>query len=160
MLLNAYQSWREKKKSSSSSETSLWPMVITHKEIPENLREGVIPLENLTESEILVLLVNSLGLLSPSLYEGFGRPPLEAALLGVPVVLSDIPPHQEIFNSVAHEFLFLAPDSLSDWRDALDLLSLQKIPPLKEGEIQKLAKKHDKKNLAQKLDQIYLAMLE
>ena len=31
----------------------------------------------------------------PSLYEGFGLPPVEAACLGVPILVSRIPPHRE-----------------------------------------------------------------
>lgn len=42
----------------------------------------------LSESELLV---------SPSLYEGFGLPPLEAMYLGANVILSDIPVYKEIY---------------------------------------------------------------
>ena len=42
------------------------------------------------------LIAGSLGLLSPSLTEGFGLPIIEALHLGVPVVASDIPAHREV----------------------------------------------------------------
>jgi len=34
--------------------------------------------------------------ISPSFYEGFGLPIIEAMSLGVPIIVSDIPPHREI----------------------------------------------------------------
>jgi glycosyltransferase involved in cell wall biosynthesis len=45
--------------------------------------------------------------LFPSRYEGFGLPPLEAACLGAPVVVSDIQPMREIFGD---EFHYVDPD--------------------------------------------------
>lgn len=38
----------------------------------------------------------------PSLYEGFGLPPLEAMAMGCPVILSDIPVFHEVFGDAAH----------------------------------------------------------
>lgn len=43
----------------------------------------------ISQSEVLV---------SPSLYEGFGIPPLEAMFLGTPVIISNIPVYQEIYH--------------------------------------------------------------
>ncbi|HRY82167.1 MAG TPA: glycosyltransferase family 1 protein [Candidatus Moranbacteria bacterium] len=43
---------------------------------------------------------------SPSFYEGFGVPIIEAMSLGVPTIISDIPPHREIAESSA---LFFNP---------------------------------------------------
>ncbi len=37
----------------------------------------------------------------PSLYEGFGMPPLEALALGTPVLTSSIPPHKEVLGDAA-----------------------------------------------------------
>ncbi|MCV7359270.1 glycosyltransferase family 4 protein [Mycolicibacterium fluoranthenivorans] len=45
--------------------------------------------------------------LFPSRYEGFGLPPLEAACLGAPVIVSDIPPMREIFGD---GFRYINPD--------------------------------------------------
>ena len=35
---------------------------------------------------------------SPSHYEGFGIPPLEAMYLGTPAIISDIPTHREVYQ--------------------------------------------------------------
>jgi glycosyltransferase involved in cell wall biosynthesis len=43
---------------------------------------------------------------SPSLYEGFGLPILEAINLGVPVAASSIPPHREV---AGESILFFNP---------------------------------------------------
>lgn len=44
------------------------------------------------------LLSGARALVSPSHYEGFGIPPLEAMYLGTPAIVSDIPTHREIYQ--------------------------------------------------------------
>lgn len=64
-------------------------------------------------------------LVQPSLYEGFGMPPLEALSQGTNVVLSDIPVFQEIYRDLPVTF-FKAGDS-ADLADKL--LEAWKLPP-------------------------------
>jgi glycosyltransferase involved in cell wall biosynthesis len=40
-------------------------------------------------------------LISTSLKEGYGRPPMEALMLGIPVLISDIPVYQELYGKFA-----------------------------------------------------------
>ena len=51
-----------------------------------------------TNQQVYDILAQAACLVSPSLYEGFGIPPLEAMSLGTPVILSDIPVYQEIYG--------------------------------------------------------------
>lgn len=53
----------------------------------------------LSDKELLSCLKNADLLVQPSLYEGFGIPPLEAMSLGTPVLISDIPVFKEIYES-------------------------------------------------------------
>ena len=50
----------------------------------------------------------------PSLYEGFGIPPLEAMSMGCPVILSDIPVFREVFGDAAHYVNPLSAESIRD----------------------------------------------
>lgn len=52
-----------------------------------------------TNQQVYDTLAQAACLVSPSLYEGFGIPPLEAMSLGTPVILSDIPVYQEIYGN-------------------------------------------------------------
>ncbi len=52
----------------------------------------------ITDSQLRDLYRSSRILVQPSLYEGFGMPPLEALSLGTKVVLSDIPVFREIYQ--------------------------------------------------------------
>lgn len=71
-------------------------------------------------------------LLFPSLAEGFGLPPLEAAALGVPVIASPLPPLKETLG----DWVIYAPtDNLYQWRHELQNLAANRIteqnpPPL------------------------------
>lgn len=58
----------------------------------------------LTDAEIVALYQNARALLFPSLYEGFGIPPLEAMVLGCPVLSSDIAPVREVCADAARYF--------------------------------------------------------
>ncbi len=66
------------------------------------------------------LIAGSLGLLSPSLAEGFGLPIIEALHLGAPVVASDIPAHREVAGDNA---TLLDPNDESAWRSAISALN-------------------------------------
>ena len=57
---------------------------------------GIILTDYVDESCRLDLYLNALGLLSPSLVEGFGIPVLDAACLGLPTLASDCKSHLEI----------------------------------------------------------------
>ena len=52
-----------------------------------------------TNQQVYDILSKAACLVSPSLYEGFGIPPLEAMSLGTPVILSDIPAYKEIYGN-------------------------------------------------------------
>ena len=70
---------------------------------------GIILTGYVDESSKLDLYLNALGLLSPSLVEGFGIPVLDGACLGMPTIASDCESHLEIQN--LHDF----EDTCSAW---------------------------------------------
>lgn len=72
-----------------TADTELY-MIINH--IPEIEFTGYVTDEKLTQ-----MIAKAEALIQPSLYEGFGIPPLEALCLGTNVLLSDIPVFKEIY---------------------------------------------------------------
>jgi glycosyltransferase involved in cell wall biosynthesis len=69
-----------------------------------------------SDEELMALYENTCGLVSPSLYEGFGIPPLEAGVKGAPLVLADIPVYRELYGDLA---IFFDPSSVIDLTRAL-----------------------------------------
>ena len=63
-----------------------------------------------TNQQVYHLLSHARCLVSPSLYEGFGIPPLEAMSLGTPVILSDIAVYKEVYSQFPVTF-FRAADA-------------------------------------------------
>ena len=61
----------------------------------------------LSEADLARVVAGAAALVSPSWYEGFGLPALEALACGTPVVASDIPAHREVLGDQAQLF---APD--------------------------------------------------
>lgn len=70
----------------------------------------------LTDAEAAYVIKRSIALLFPSIYEGFGLPPLEAALLGIPTICSRRPAMTEVLN---HSAIFVEPDLPNEWADAM-----------------------------------------
>lgn len=60
------------------------------------LDENVIEIYNPNFNELKSLYLNAEALIFPSLFEGFGRPIIEAQALGCPVFTSNLPPMNEI----------------------------------------------------------------
>ncbi|MFH0834057.1 MAG: glycosyltransferase family 1 protein [Patescibacteria group bacterium] len=73
---------------------------------------GVRFLGKISEEEKAGLLARAEVFCFPSLYEGFGLPPLEAAAAGRPILAADIPPLREILGDAAQ---FIAPQNRDAW---------------------------------------------
>jgi len=77
-------------------------------------------LKHLSEAELLV---------QPSLYEGFGLPPLEALVLGTRALISDIPVFKEIYDSFP--VVFFRAGDITDLKDKMmEILYAKKPSPL------------------------------
>lgn len=86
----------------------------------------------LTDEEIAALYKNATALLFPSLYEGFGIPPLEAMFLGCPVLSSNIEPAREVCGDAA---LYFDPNVNAQIVQSIDHLG--DAPDLRSGMISK-----------------------
>ena len=92
----------------------------------QDRQDDVTLLQHATNEEVFHALRQASVLVSPSLYEGMGLPPLEAMYLGTPAVISDIPVYREIYSST--NALFFPPG------DAPQLAQL--LASLLTGEVQ------------------------
>jgi len=73
----------------------------------------------LSLAELAALVRSASVFLFPSLYEGFGVPPLEAMLCGTPVVASNCTSIPEVLGDAA---ILLNPTSVPDWKAAVHQL--------------------------------------
>lgn len=90
------------------------------KELCENIPAGKIKwLGRVTDSELKSLYANALCFVYPSLYEGFGIPPLEAMACGAPTIVSDIPPIREVCGDAS---LYINPLDKKDIAEKISLL--------------------------------------
>lgn len=55
---------------------------------------------NADNQEVYRIIAGAEFLVSPSLYEGFGLPPMEALYLGTNVIISDIPVYKEVYGAL------------------------------------------------------------
>lgn len=79
------------------------------KELPAN----VIMPGRLSDAEVVGLLKSAKAMVFPSLYEGFGIPPLEAMAHGCPVIASKIPPVMEVCGDAASYFDPTSPEDIA-----------------------------------------------
>lgn len=78
-----------------------------------SMPEGVRLLGRVEDEALPALYSGASGFVYPSIYEGFGLPPLEAMACGTPVAVSDIPVHRELCGSTAVYFDPFIPEQLS-----------------------------------------------
>lgn len=67
----------------------------------------------LSDDELCALYSSCRAFIYPSLYEGFGLPPLEAMACGAPVIVGDIPAVAEVVGPAARFFAVAESDSLA-----------------------------------------------
>ena len=84
--------------------------------LPSSARERVRTPGHVATGDLLALVQGAAALAYPSLYEGFGLPPLEAMSAGVPVVVSDSPVLTEVAGGAA---LVARVGSPREWAGAL-----------------------------------------
>jgi glycosyltransferase involved in cell wall biosynthesis len=70
----------------------------------DSIPRGVHWLGRVEDDLLPVLYSGAAGFVYPSIYEGFGLPPLEALACGCPVAVSDIPAHREVCGEIAKYF--------------------------------------------------------
>lgn len=85
----------------------------------KGLQSRVDFVDYLSEPGLILLYQCASALVYPSLMEGFGIPPLEAAACGVPVIVSDIPVFREIYGGFP---IYVRLADEQSWREAFDLL--------------------------------------
>ena len=69
------------------------------------------------EAHVSTLMSQATAYMTPSWYEGFGIPNLEAASCGTPVIASDISAHREVMGETA---LFVPPADVEAWARAME----------------------------------------
>lgn len=74
----------------------------------------------LTDVDLKILLSGAYALVYPSLYEGFGLPPLEAMSMGIPVIVSDIASLPEVVGEAA---LFINPMDVASIANGIEQLA-------------------------------------
>jgi glycosyltransferase involved in cell wall biosynthesis len=87
-----------------------------HADIPSH---SIYVAGRLSDAEAAYVIRRSIAMVFPSLYEGFGLPPLEAALQGIPSICSKRPAMTEILSDAA---IFADPYEPTQWLDAMNML--------------------------------------
>lgn len=87
--------------------------------VPVELSSRVHCLGKVSDSVLASALRQASALVYPSLYEGFGLPPFEAAFSKCPIICSDIPSLREIWSE--EEVLFAGPYEVKEWIRAIKL---------------------------------------
>lgn len=94
----------------SSLETQMAPMVAAGE---------IRQLGYLAREDLAVIIAGALTLVYPSIYEGFGLPPLEAMTCGVPVIASNVSSLPEV---VGHSGLLVNPHDIEDIAKAMQTM--------------------------------------
>ena len=81
-------------------------------DVPELAVPGVVPVGRVSDEEVVQYMRGAACFIFPSLYEGFGMPPLEAMACGSPVACSSHPSLDEAVGDAAFRFDPKDPDDL------------------------------------------------
>jgi glycosyltransferase involved in cell wall biosynthesis len=145
----------ERAYSQAYSKRSLPPLAIS---IPGSGAQGVIRTGSLGEVEIGALLRNAKAFYFPSLYEGFGRPPVESALAGTVPVVSSLAVLREALDGVAEAF-FLDPSAESQWVESF-LRMANFSGRVSEPSRAWIRNAWSAEGLAKKMDEVYRSALQ
>lgn len=151
LLLEAFEKW--KKFNPASFE---WKLVISDRVKSDD--PSVVSVRGLTSQEVSGLLRKSAALVFPSLYEGFGRPPLEAIASGIPTLVSDIPVHREALGgipSIDQSIRWVSPHHADEWLKAFDAVRDGVLLPPRMEACAYVLEAYSAEKSARLMDQIY-----
>jgi glycosyltransferase involved in cell wall biosynthesis len=136
-----------------------WPLVVTAR-FEKKISERVYCLGGVSDEEASALLSSCGGFLFPSLYEGFGRPPLEAALAGARIAVSDIPVHREALGCVSGAPVhWVQPQDEAGWVSAFRALHAGEVPAFTPTQREAVLAAYAPEHLAKVMDRIYRRVL-
>ena len=152
LLAEAYLTFRNQ-----SLAPQVWPLVLSTKGIVQAAaRQGVVEVDSLRETHVRALLAGAGALVFPSLYEGFGLPPAEAAALGIPVIASRIHAHEEALRDLTMEEVhWVEPRDFHGWVNALHRGQRGDVRGACAETRAKILERYSVGELARHMDQIY-----
>jgi glycosyltransferase involved in cell wall biosynthesis len=139
-----------------------WQLVLSlpPEALGKSLGPNVLALGSLPEIEVRALLSGAGALIFPSLYEGFGLPPVEAAVSGVRVIVSRIPAHQEALQTLSpEEAIWVDPKDFHGWVSAFHRVFRGELSSPSADSRRTLCEKYSVSRLGQNMDQIYRRVL-
>jgi len=119
-VLNMAQFWRQDYRLVVTSCGGSYRRTLEQKVSGLGLTDRVEFKDYLSGNELLRLYQGASALLYPSLWEGFGIPPLEALACGTPVIASDIPVLREVLGEAAW---FVKSGDSQSWTEAIQSLA-------------------------------------
>ena len=108
-----------------------------------------------TQARLDELYAGCASLVFPSLWEGFGLPPLEALAVGAPVIVSDIPAHRETLLDCAS---FVRLNDEGSWKAALDGVLAGRHPSCDDAAVARLIERWRPEAASGKLRDALLAV--
>lgn len=131
------------------------PLVVN---VPGPGRAGLVRTGSLSAGEISALYAHARAYFFPSLYEGFGRSPLEATLAGTAPVASDIPSHREVLTGV-REAELLPPAEAGSWTQAFRRLAQRPKIAVSDASRAWVRGHYSRQKLGDKMEKIYAEVL-
>jgi glycosyltransferase involved in cell wall biosynthesis len=128
---------------------------------PDTRISGVRAPQNLSDDDCHVLWSNCAAFAFPSKAEGFGLPPVEAALAGAPLLLADIEPLREALSPLGPGRIeWIDPEDGEAWTRALAGAGRQPREGQPEDGRRRLLEAYSIGKLGQAMDRIYRRVLE
>lgn len=118
---------------------------------------GIVSSQGIHDSDAHALLRGCRALVFPSVYEGFGLPPVEGAVLGAPLIVSDIPAHREALRDLGpNDLRWVPPLDEAAWMNAFRFAAEgSSLRSISESSRKKLIERYSVKRLGEKMNEIY-----
>lgn len=85
-----------------------------YRDLPQAIKMGIVWMSGISNSDLGALYRSASCFISASKFEGLGMPVVEAMSFGLPVLLSDIPPHREVSLNMGEYFEPNSVDTLAE----------------------------------------------